>query len=120
MMKSFRHLRNTWLQLHFLLLFVVYYAGSSFFSHTHTIDGQSVTHSHPFAGSNGHHHTTAEFSIISVLSHFSAMQGADSIQLASFWLLIAAFLTPALAKPVFYYFNRTHFLRPPPRFQVNF
>ncbi len=120
MMNSFRHLRNNWLQLHFLLLFVVYYAGSSFFTHTHTIDGQSVTHSHPFEGTNGHHHTTAEFSIISVLSHFTTTQWADSTQLALFWLLIAAFLTPALAKPVLYYFNRTYFLRPPPTFQLHF
>lgn len=117
MMKSFRHFRNTWLQLHFLLLFVVYYAGSNFFSHTHSIDGEVVAHSHPFAGSGGHHHTSVECSIISLVTHFTATESALPVSISMFLILIASFGICYVLDKVSFYFNHSHFLRPPPSLQ---
>jgi hypothetical protein len=118
MMNSFRHLRNPWLQLHFLLLFVVYYAGSNFFAHTHTIDGQRVAHSHPFAGTSGHHHTTAEFSTLSLVSHFSATATVMVTAATSFRVVVSVLEIFKTTNQLGYYFKRSHFLRPPPSLQL--
>ncbi|KAB2829487.1 MAG: hypothetical protein F9K10_00115 [Paludibacter sp.] len=117
MMNSFRHLRNTWLQLHFLLLFVVYYAGSNFFAHTHSIDGKPVAHSHPFAGSNGHQHTTAEFSVLSLLTHFSATPTTVCTAVAAFRVVVAILGKYDSISRLTFYFHRSNFLRPPPSLQ---
>lgn len=48
------------------------------FNHTHVIDGKSLTHSHPYAGTsdNPHHsHTTVQFLTIALLSSLSAVVG---------------------------------------------
>lgn len=118
MMNSFRHFRNPWLQLHFLLLFVVYYAGSNFFAHTHTIDGEKVVHSHPFAGTNGHHHTTAEFSTLTLVSHFSATAAAMVISAITFRVVISILEIFTTTNQLGFYFNHTNFLRPPPSLQL--
>ncbi|MBR6640219.1 MAG: hypothetical protein IKL35_07670 [Muribaculaceae bacterium] len=52
-----------------LMLFLSYQAGFSLFTHTHTIDGIKIVHSHPYAGDN-HAHTDAQIFAISHLSTF--------------------------------------------------
>lgn len=113
-MKSFQHLRNPWLQLHFLLWFVVYYAGSNFFTHTHQFEGRSVVHSHPFNDSNGHKHTTAEFSVISALTHFIATTSGWVTIAGTFRVNFKILASPALASSVLSAVLCIHFLRPPP------
>lgn len=56
-----------------LLLFSCYYAGTTFFSHTHWIDGQQIVHSHFSFGGDGtsHSHTKAEIQLIAALSSFA-------------------------------------------------
>lgn len=60
--------------LFFLVFFIFYYLGTVLFIHTHTIDGKLVTHSHPYQsdaqGNPLHTHSTAEFTLIRVLSQF--------------------------------------------------
>lgn len=118
MINSFRHLRNPWLQLHFLLLFVVYYAGSNFFVHSHRIDGKAVAHSHPFAGTNDHHHTTAEFSVLSLVTHFSATAAVMAIAATTFRLVVSILGSFDTSNRLSFYFNRSNFLRPPPGLQL--
>lgn len=113
-MKSFRHLRNRWVQLHFLLLFVVYYAGINFFPHTHIIDGKSIVHSHPFSASNSHHHTSAEFTLLSDLTHYSLIDTTLTFMLVANGLLLAIFRIKGSTEPISFYFNTRPFLRPPP------
>ncbi|MDD3196614.1 MAG: hypothetical protein PHU68_12595 [Paludibacter sp.] len=114
MMKSFRHLRNRWVQLHFLLLFVVFYAGINFFPHTHTIDGKSYVHSHPFSESNSHQHTSAEFTVLSVLAHSSLLKTCISYLPVAYGLLLAIFRIKGSTEPISFYFHNRLFLRPPP------
>ncbi|MDD2411627.1 MAG: hypothetical protein RBS19_08450 [Bacteroidales bacterium] len=58
----------------FLVFFIFYYLGTVLFIHTHTIDGKAVTHSHPYQsdaqGNPLHTHSTAEFTLIRILSQF--------------------------------------------------
>jgi hypothetical protein len=52
-------------------LFIGYMADRSLFVHTHTVNGRTVTHSHPYSGNPqnpGHGHTAAGFAIIALLS----------------------------------------------------
>lgn len=56
-----------------LLLFSCYYAGTTFFTHTHTIDGERIVHSHFSFGGDGssHTHSKAEIQLIATLSSFA-------------------------------------------------
>ena len=58
-----------------LLLFSCYYAGTTLFTHTHTVDGKQIVHSHFSLGGNGksHTHTKAEIQLIATLSSFTAV-----------------------------------------------
>lgn len=57
MMKKYRNL----LLLLFLFLFGGYYISSSFFYHTHTINGVRLMHSHPYGNDHeGHGHSSEE------------------------------------------------------------
>ena len=57
-----------------IALFINYYAGINFFSHTHTINGATIFHSHIHA--NSHHdtksggHTEYSITLIAQISHF--------------------------------------------------
>lgn len=50
-----------------LLLFVLYYSAVVGFSHTHIIDDEIITHSHPYSNSN-HTHSSGMLEISQVLS----------------------------------------------------
>ena len=55
-----------------LLLFVEYIGGSTLFSHNHTIDGQTIVHSHLYSGSPDkpdHNHTQQQVKLIAALSN---------------------------------------------------
>lgn len=53
------------------VLFVSYFAGVSFFSHTHINEyNQLIVHSHPFSSESHHQHSTANFQVIDKLQHF--------------------------------------------------
>lgn len=56
----------------FVLLLIIgfYIGGSTFFVHTHTIDGRSIAHSHPYSGTpTSHSHTATSFETISRLAN---------------------------------------------------
>jgi hypothetical protein len=63
-----------WLAAGFLLaLLCSYMICITYFAHAHVINGQLVTHSHPYKGAPdnpGHSHTTAQFISIALLSYF--------------------------------------------------
>jgi hypothetical protein len=60
--------------LFFVVLFISYYAGTTLFSHTHTISGATIFHSH--LHTNSHHdtksggHTEQSITLIAQISHF--------------------------------------------------
>ena len=61
-----------------LLLFSCYYAGTTFFAHTHWIDGEQIVHSHFSFGGDGTSHTQskAEIQLIATLSSFAMIVAA--------------------------------------------
>jgi hypothetical protein len=62
-----------------LVLFCGYMVSITCFSHSHIIDGQIVTHSHPYKGASdnpGHSHTAAQLVFIEMLSHFVSLEFA--------------------------------------------
>ncbi|MGC9472516.1 MAG: hypothetical protein ACP5D1_13365 [Bacteroidales bacterium] len=71
-MNQLRHRTLAWL---LFALFTAYYSGITLFTHTHKVNGITVTHSHPvhpFSGKEktGHQHTSQEYEIIEHLSFF--------------------------------------------------
>ncbi|MDR2120980.1 MAG: hypothetical protein LBP64_08955 [Tannerella sp.] len=59
-----------------LALFCSYTASVTCFAHSHVVNGERVTHSHPYRtvpDSAGHSHTAAQFISIALLSHFMAL-----------------------------------------------
>jgi hypothetical protein len=56
-----------------LVVFCSYMISISCFTHSHIVNGQLLTHSHPYKGTSAnpeHSHTTAQFVSIALLSHF--------------------------------------------------
>jgi hypothetical protein len=54
-----------------LALFISYLVSITFFVHTHIINGQTITHSHPYQGTPdnpGHEHSAAQIQTIAQLS----------------------------------------------------
>ncbi|MDE6109124.1 MAG: hypothetical protein K2F72_02425 [Muribaculaceae bacterium] len=61
-----------------LVLFALYYCGSTLFVHTHRTWRGVETHSHPYLPSASHNHSDAEFSLISMLNTILAEPAADA------------------------------------------
>lgn len=60
------------------ILFIVYYAGTSYYAHIHIEDGLVILHSHPFTKSSeqkSHSHDTLEE--IALFHNLSSLQVAD-------------------------------------------
>ncbi|MDR1897880.1 MAG: hypothetical protein LBR10_13930 [Prevotellaceae bacterium] len=80
--KNKRHIVAAFL----MMLFVSYLASITMFVHTHIVDGQIITHSHPYCGTPdnpGHSHTAAQFLTIAHLSNL-LMTGASIFVFACF------------------------------------
>lgn len=70
------YLRQTGSILLMLLLFVVYVGGITLFSHGHTIDGETVYHSHLHTGSAeqpNHTHSSLQFKTLAALAMYIAL-----------------------------------------------
>jgi hypothetical protein len=98
-----------------VILFVLYYGSVTLLGHSHTVNGVTIVHSHPFK-SNKHQHSTAEFKFISILSNFI------SLTIFSIFLIEliknSSFYKYIIEKPLI--ISTTHLLsnglRAPPRF----
>ncbi|MDR1338594.1 MAG: hypothetical protein LBK58_00810 [Prevotellaceae bacterium] len=64
-----------------LTLFCSYMAGITCFVHSHVVDGQLITHSHPYRGTPdnpGHSHTGSQFLLIELLSFIEMLSAASA------------------------------------------
>lgn len=78
--------RNRWIAFMLLWLFIGHIGGISLFMHRHTIDGQTIYHSHFYAGSadNPHHnHTLQQCNAITALSLYIALAATASAMFAA-------------------------------------
>ena len=62
---------KTYLAIGLTLIFCIYYAGISMFSHTHIANGSSIVHSH-LGGDADHDHSDSQYAVIDILSHFQS------------------------------------------------
>jgi len=76
------------IQSFIFLLFVGYYAGITMFYHTHNVNGQLITHSHPFVHDKSnkspfesHSHSSSEYSLIQQLNETNWDKSSDIVQL---------------------------------------
>ncbi len=102
-----------------LILFLGYWGSITLFPHAHILDGVTIVHSHPYnpfskENPSGHHHSKAEFVLISQLSHF--LTTALSIVLYSILVKILSviFLTKREKDVYRYIFICSNGLRAPP------
>ncbi len=58
------------LRLPLMALITAYLVGITFFTHTHIVNHELITHSHPFKDSK-HSHSEKEFQFIQDITHFS-------------------------------------------------
>ena len=60
----------------FLILFLGFFASTSFFKHAHIVDGVTIIHSHPFKidvdGKPSHNHTPNAYLLIHLFAVFTA------------------------------------------------
>lgn len=107
--------------LFFLVFFIFYYLGTVLFIHTHTIDGKLVTHSHPYQsdaqGNPLHTHSTAEFTLIRVLSQFLTLTFFTFFGLKKVFVYLKnKFYSNSEANALSIYPHLIYSLRAPPEF----
>lgn len=69
-----------------LTLFLSYQAGISFFTHTHTINGVVIVHSHPYTG-DSHIHSDAQIYALSQISTFYGEEAIDHSYIGAIYLI---------------------------------
>lgn len=93
-------------------LFVSYYACSTLFYHTHIIDGEPITHSHPYIPSANHCHTGATAHLIAQLNDLLLALSTSTTFYVAFITITAVYLMTvqtARHQPI-----RSRSLRAPP------
>jgi hypothetical protein len=97
-----------------------YFVSVTFFSHSHEIRGEKITHSHlfnPFSESKTQHtHTENEFLFIAVLSHLIAYVGVAIVLYDAFVKSNDYFKLGKITHTIsVFYFFESNGLRAPPR-----
>ena len=68
--------KYTYLKFYAAIYIILYLLFNSAFVHTHTIDGENITHSHPLTGKC---HTSGEASLIKIFNNTSSVNTPDII-----------------------------------------
>jgi hypothetical protein len=103
----------------FLILFLGFFASVTFFNHTHTIEGYTIVHSHPFkkspSGLPMHNHDANGFLLIHFLAVFTAVVIAALFMAKLFLLLLNRSGISHSADLFFQYYLNPNYLRGPPQ-----
>ncbi len=76
------------------VLFILYMAGITLFTHSHVVNGVTIVHSHPFKKTANHSHTTVEFLLIHHLSHLAVTgDGLFPLSLSLVYLFLGILLS---------------------------
>lgn len=97
-----------------LMLFVGYFVGTSFFKHTHVVDGKIIVHSHPFSPTQKHTHSGSTIILLQKISQFDSKTLASSFQIVAKFQLIRVIADCYQQPDLIFYFHYQNFLRPPP------
>jgi len=97
--------KNIYIKHFLLFLFIGYYVNSTFFYHSHIIDGVRIVHSHfywPNKNSKDkpvkHTHTRDEFFTINIISNFSTTPLSGTAALTITLILLYQLLIPLKTK----------------------
>jgi hypothetical protein len=67
----------------FLILFLGFFASTTFFNHTHIVDGDTIVHSHPYKkdknGNPTHQHSTKGYLLIHIIKNFTTTAVASTL-----------------------------------------
>ncbi len=101
-----------------LCLFVSYIGSISLFMHRHTVDGQTIYHSHYFHGSAdnpSHSHTSQQFKVITALSLYIALAAVTTAVLGAQHRSFSVVVCSA-TQNIIQHSEQTNALRAPPVF----
>jgi len=115
-MNGFAQITKKSIAVFFLFLFVGYTGSITLFCHTHIVDKQLVTHSHPYSNvpdKGQHTHTSFEFVTIAVLS-LMLMLAATSGWYVNIYSIKLLKKTDLVQNPVFSHLLSPSFPRGPP------
>jgi hypothetical protein len=109
-----RNLR-TYCAVLFLLLFSWYFSNINLFPHYHSVQGNSVIHSH-FGGTTEHDHSDNGFAVIDLLSNFQT-ESAESVHIPeAFFCLIYEICSGIVISAYDEGWSLVNTLRGPPQF----
>jgi len=99
-----------------LLVFVAYYANVTCFTHSHTINGTTIVHSHfHHAGHAGtDHHSPSEVTLIAALSLFQTTAAAAPCAMDVRLALLATMAPHVCLPPIYCRYAALPSLRAPP------
>ena len=115
-MKGFVQMSKKCIAVFLLFLFIGYTGSITLFCHTHIVDKQLVTHSHPYSNvpdTGQHTHTSFEFVTLAVLS-LLLMLAATSGWFASIYTIKLLKKTDLVQNQALSHHLSTSFLRGPP------
>ena len=99
-----------------LTLFVVYFTGTTFFPHTHIINGITVVHSHPYSATEHHTHSASSVQLIQLLSSLIFSVSLAVFLAKTLWILLSDGVSKKYTENYFNSAELVHFNRPPPCF----
>ena len=96
-----------------LSIFLLYWAGITFFTHSHVVNGVVIVHSHPF--NTEHSHTATSLETIFFLSSVSALQANTfGNHVVALFVLLAIFLVCPCSPALVSFVSEDNLLRGPP------
>ncbi len=114
MMSNFKHTFQQISGALLLTLFVGYFVGTSFFKHTHIVDGKIIVHSHPFSSTEQHSHSTNTIILLQKISRFESNTIAKVFQFVTQFEFLRVIADCYRQPDLIFYFHYQNFLRPPP------
>jgi len=98
--------------LSLLVLFIMYQASITAFTHVHYVNGVMITHSHPFDGK--HKHTKSELVVIDRLSHAVTLENHITYDFKPFFRVLFSLEQERLLAHVSQSFFQIPSFRAPP------
>ena len=110
--------RGSWAAVMLLWLFISYVGGITLFMHRHTIEGQTIYHSHFYSGSADrphHSHTSQQCKVITALSLYIALAATMAAMVVAPLFKVAAVINDT-ARNTIQQSLQLQLLRAPPVF----
>ena len=110
--------RGSWAAVMLLWLFISYVGGITLFMHRHTIEGQTIYHSHFYSGSAdspNHSHTSQQCKVITALSLYIALAATMAAMVVAPLFKVAAVIND-IARNTIQQSLQLQLLRAPPVF----